>query len=52
MPSYPSDISSYGGLWDPHHCLPGQNPPLGGYPDIITAFNTELGNNYTLLENV
>ncbi|KAF5292651.1 hypothetical protein FQR65_LT11203 [Abscondita terminalis] len=43
VPNYHGDISSYGTLWDPHHCLAGQNPSgLGGYPDIITAFNTEL----------
>ncbi|KAF5291754.1 hypothetical protein FQA39_LY14242 [Lamprigera yunnana] len=40
--NYHGDISTYGSLWDPHHCLAAQNPPLGGYPDIITAFNTEL----------
>ncbi|XP_018334767.1 protein Fer3-like isoform X2 [Agrilus planipennis] len=28
MPNFPSDIPAYGGLWDPHHCLGGQNPPL------------------------
>ncbi|RZC37892.1 Fer3 [Asbolus verrucosus] len=42
FPNYPNEISGYGGLWDPHHCLGGQNPGLGGYPDILTAFNSEL----------
>ncbi|KAK9745195.1 Helix-loop-helix DNA-binding domain [Popillia japonica] len=41
-PNYPTDIPPYGGLWDPHHCLTGQNPALSGYPDILTAFNSEL----------
>lgn len=42
-PGYPNDLAGYSGLWDPHHCLSGQNPGLSGYPDILTAFNSELG---------
>lgn len=41
--SYPNEITPYSSLWDPHHCLSGQNPSLSGYSDIITAFNSELG---------
>ncbi|XP_023014767.2 protein Fer3 [Leptinotarsa decemlineata] len=42
-PGYPPpDINGYPGLWDPHHCLAGQNPALSGYPDILTAFNSDL----------
>ncbi|KAH1011459.1 protein Fer3 [Dendroctonus ponderosae] len=41
FPNYSSDINGYGGLWDPHH-FPGQSPALGGYPDILTAFNSDL----------
>ncbi|XP_060533677.1 protein Fer3-like [Cylas formicarius] len=41
FPGYPADINGYGGLWDPHH-FPGQNPALPGYPDILTAFNSDL----------
>ncbi|KAG5873453.1 hypothetical protein JTB14_007220 [Gonioctena quinquepunctata] len=41
-PGYPPDINGYPGLWDPHHCLAGQNPALGAYPDILTAFNPDL----------
>lgn len=41
-PGYPNEINGYGGLWDPHH-FPGQNPALSGYPDILTAFNSDLG---------
>ncbi|XP_066148865.1 protein Fer3-like [Euwallacea fornicatus] len=40
-PGYPNEINGYGGLWDPHH-FPSQNPALGGYPDILTAFNSDL----------
>lgn len=42
-PGYPNDLAGYSGIWDPHHCLSGQNPGLSGYPDILTAFNSELG---------
>lgn len=41
--SYPPEINGYPGLWDPHHCLATQNSALGGYPDILTAFNSDLG---------
>lgn len=41
-PGYPNEINGYGGLWDPHH-FSGQNPALSGYPDILTAFNSDLG---------
>ncbi|XP_050315823.1 protein Fer3-like isoform X2 [Anthonomus grandis grandis] len=41
FPGYPNEINGYGGLWDPHH-FSGQNPALGGYPDILTAFNSDL----------
>lgn len=41
--NYPNEITPYGSLWDPHHCLGAQNPSLSGYSDIITAFNSELG---------
>ncbi|KAF7274344.1 protein Fer3-like [Rhynchophorus ferrugineus] len=41
FPGYPNDINGYGALWDPHH-FPGQNPAIGGYPDILTAFNSDL----------
>ncbi|CAH0548768.1 unnamed protein product [Brassicogethes aeneus] len=28
FPGYPSELNGYGTLWDPHHCLAGQNPAL------------------------
>nr|CAI5868671.1 unnamed protein product [Callosobruchus analis] len=42
FPGYHPEINAYPALWDPHHCLTSQNPALTGYPDILTAFNTDL----------
>ncbi|CAG9857428.1 unnamed protein product [Phyllotreta striolata] len=42
-PAYPPDINGYpAAIWDPHHCLSAQNSALGGYPDILSAFNSDL----------
>ncbi|XP_017777454.1 PREDICTED: protein Fer3-like [Nicrophorus vespilloides] len=41
-PNYPNELASYGGIWDPHHCLGGQNPAISGYPEILTAFNPDI----------
>ncbi|XP_049824412.1 protein Fer3-like isoform X1 [Aethina tumida] len=43
FPNYPGELNGYSTLWDPHHCPLGQNPALSGYPDILTAFNSDLG---------
>lgn len=48
-PNYPSDLAGYSGLWDPHHCISGQSPALPGYPDILTAFNSDLGTSNSAL---
>ncbi|XP_050502959.1 protein Fer3-like [Diabrotica virgifera virgifera] len=42
FPGYPADLNGYPGIWDPHHCLSAQNSALSGYPDILTAFNSDL----------
>ncbi|CAH1118462.1 unnamed protein product, partial [Phaedon cochleariae] len=41
-PGYHPDLNGYPGIWDPHHCLSGQNGGLTGYPEILTAFNSDL----------